>query len=137
MPLTIATVAHDASKDALLDWIGRHEAALAPHRLLATGTTGGRIAARFPALRVEAVLSGLQGGDLQIGARVAEGRVDAIVFLFDPLWAQPHEPDVRALIRVAALKNVPMAVNLASAEMLIRSLPAIAAARDAGPAIPG
>ena len=128
--LTIAVIAHDASKSALVDWVGRHVATLRPHRLLATGTTGARIAERHPELPVEAVLSGPLGGDQQIGARVAEGRVDAIVFLFDPLWAQPHEPDVRALIRIAALRDVPIALNLASAELLAAALPGMAAAKD-------
>jgi methylglyoxal synthase len=128
--LTIAVIAHDASKPALVDWIGRHVATLRPHRLLATGTTGARIAERHPELPIEAVLSGPLGGDQQIGARVAEGRVDAIVFLFDPLWAQPHEPDVRALIRIAALRDVPIALNLASAELLAAALPGMAAAKD-------
>jgi methylglyoxal synthase len=128
--LTIAVIAHDASKPALVDWIGRHVATLRPHRLLATGTTGARIAERHSELPIEAVLSGPLGGDQQIGARVAEGRVDAIVFLFDPLWAQPHEPDVRALIRIAALRDVPIALNLASAELLAAALPGMAAAKD-------
>ncbi len=132
MPLTIAVIAHDASKPALVDWVGRHIGALRPHRLLATGTTGARIRERYPDLRVEAVLSGPLGGDQQIGARVAEGRVDAIVFLFDPLWAQPHEPDVRALIRIAALRDVPIAVNPATAELLAAALPGMAAAKDGG-----
>ena len=129
-PLTIAVIAHDTSKPALVDWVGRHGAALRPHRLLATGTTGARIAERHPDLQVEAVLSGPLGGDQQIGARVAEGRVDAIVFLFDPLWAQPHEPDVRALIRIAALRDVPIALNPASADLLAAALPGMAAAKE-------
>ncbi|MBX6376680.1 MAG: methylglyoxal synthase [Acetobacteraceae bacterium] len=131
MPLTIAVIAHDTSKPVLVEWIGRHIEVLRPHLLLATGTTGARIRERYPELRVEAVLSGPLGGDQQIGARVAEGRVDAIVFLFDPLWAQPHEPDVRALIRIATLRDVPIAVNPATAELLAAALPAMAAAKEA------
>ncbi|GGG43398.1 hypothetical protein GCM10010964_33500 [Caldovatus sediminis] len=134
MPLTIAVIAHDASKPALVDWVGRHVEVLRPHRLVATGTTGARIRERHPDLSVETVLSGPLGGDQQIGARVAEGRVDAIVFLFDPLWAQPHEPDVRALIRIAALRDVPIAVNPATAELLAAALPRLAAAREASAA---
>jgi methylglyoxal synthase len=122
MPLTIALIAHDATKQVLADWTERNRARLAPHAILSTGTTGGRLKERCPELQVESVLSGPKGGDLQIGARVAEGGVDAIVFLFDPLASQPHEPDVRALIRVAALKNVPIAVNLAGAEILAAAL---------------
>ena len=134
MPLTIALIAHDATKPALADWAERHRRALAPHAILATGTTGGLLGGRCPELRIESVLSGPKGGDLQIGARVAEGRVDAIVFLFDPLASQPHEPDVRALIRVAALRDVPIAVNLAGAEILAAALPRMAerAASSAG-----
>ena len=123
----IALIAHDTLKDALVDWVGRHHAALARHRLLATGTTGGRILDRCPELSLERLLSGPQGGDQQIGARIAEGRVDAMVFLFDPLWAQPHEPDVRALIRIAALRDLPIAVNLATAELLAAALPGLEA----------
>lgn len=134
MPLTIALIAHDATKPALIAWAERHRALLAPHAILATGTTGARLAERCPELRIERVLSGPRGGDLQIGARVAEGRVDAIVFLFDPLTAQPHEPDVRALIRVAALANLPIAVNLAGAEILAGALERME--RDRGEFLP-
>jgi methylglyoxal synthase len=131
VPLTIAVIAHDASKPALVEWVSRHIEVLRPHRLIATGTTGARIRERHPDLPIEKVLSGPLGGDQQIGARVAEGRVDAIVFLFDPLWAQPHEPDVRALIRIATLRDVPIAVNPATAEILAAALPRLAAAREA------
>lgn len=124
---TVALIAHDAAKPALLDWAARHETALAACRLLATGTTGTRLRERFPTLDIETVLSGPRGGDLQIGSRIAEGRVAALVFLTDPLWAQPHEPDVRALIRVATLANIPVAVNLASAELLATALPSLGA----------
>jgi methylglyoxal synthase len=127
---TIALIAHDTRKSTLVDWVGRHLAVLAPHRLIATGTTGTRILARFPELSLEPLLSGPEGGDQQIGARIAEGKVTAVVFLFDPLWAQPHEPDVRALIRIAALRDVPIALNLASAELLAAALPGMAAAKD-------
>lgn len=123
----IALIAHDTLKDALVEWVGRHRAELARHQLLATGTTGGRILDRCPELSLERLLSGPQGGDQQIGARIAEGRVDAMVFLFDPLWAQPHEPDVRALIRIAALRDLPVAVNLATAELLAAALPGLVA----------
>jgi methylglyoxal synthase len=126
MELTLALIAHDACKPVLADWAVRHMALLVPHRILATATIGGVLRRHCPALRVEAVLSGPRGGDLQIGARVAEGAVSAVVFLFDPLLAQPHEPDVRALIRICALHDVPIAVNLASAEILAQALPLLA-----------
>jgi methylglyoxal synthase len=127
----IALIAHDTLKDTLVEWVGRHHPALARHRLLATGTTGARILDRFPDLDLERLLSGPQGGDQQIGGRIAEGRVDALVFLFDPLWAQPHEPDVRALIRIAALRDLPVAVNLATAEVLAAALASLGAGRPA------
>lgn len=121
---TVALIAHDTSKPKLLDWVARHQAVLARFRLIATGTTGARIAERFPALSIEPLLSGPLGGDLQIGSRIAGGDVLALVFLFDPLWAQPHEPDVRALIRIAALRDIPVALNLATAELLAAHLAA-------------
>lgn len=124
--LTVALIAHDTSKPKLLDWVARHEPVLARFHLIATGTTGARIAERFPALDVEPVLSGPLGGDLQIGSRIASGDVVALVFLFDPLWAQPHEPDVRALIRIAALRDIPVALNLATAELLAQCLAGLA-----------
>ena len=124
----IALIAHDTLKEALVDWVGRHHALLLRHRLLATGTTGGRILERYPDLTLERMLSGPQGGDQQIGGRIAEGQVEAMVFLFDPLWAQPHEPDVRALIRIAALRDIPVAMNLATAELLAAALAGLEAA---------
>ncbi|HEY8613538.1 MAG TPA: methylglyoxal synthase [Roseomonas sp.] len=117
--LTIALIAHDARKDTLIAWAERHRTVLSSHRIVATGTTGRRLKNAVPELEVECLLSGPQGGDLQIGARVAEGRVDAIVFLTDPLWAQPHEPDVRALMRAAVVHDVPLALNLRTAEILV------------------
>lgn len=124
---SLALIAHDASKPVLLDWVARHRVALRAFHLVATGTTGALIAERFPDLSVEPVLSGPRGGDLQIGARLAEGHIAGMVFLFDPLWAQPHEPDVRALIRVAALANIPVALNLATANLLAAALPTLGA----------
>jgi methylglyoxal synthase len=128
--LTVALIAQDATKPILAAWAVRHRALLAPHDILATATTGAVLREHCPELSVETVLSGPRGGDLQIGARVAEGRVDAIVFLFDPLVSQPHEPDARALIRVAALRDVPIAVNLATAEMLAGAIETLARARQ-------
>lgn len=121
---TIALIAHDAAKAALLEWAERHRSLLARCRVIATGTTASRLRERFPELDVEAVLSGPRGGDLQIGGRIAEGTIAAVVFLTDPLAAQPHEPDVRALIRVATLVNVPVAVNVATADILGAALTA-------------
>ncbi|UFN47014.1 methylglyoxal synthase [Roseomonas sp. OT10] len=123
--LTLALIAHDTRKDALVAWAERHRAVLSGHRVVATGTTGQRLKEAIPELKVERVLSGPQGGDLQIGARVAEGRVDAIIFLIDPLWAQPHEPDVRALMRIAVVHDVPLALNLRTAEALVAGWPTV------------
>lgn len=117
---TIALVAHDQRKADLLAWAGRHRAALAAHRLVATGTTGALLADEL-GLDLVRLESGPLGGDMQLGAMVAERGVDLLVFLWDPLSAQPHEPDVRALLRVATLWNVPVATNLATADLLIAS----------------
>jgi methylglyoxal synthase len=98
-----------------------YEELLKPHRLFATGTTGKRIA-EATSLQVHRFLSGPLGGDQQIGALVAENRMDLIVFFRDPLAAQPHEPDILALLRLADVHNIPVATNLAAAEIRIRAV---------------
>jgi len=118
---TIALVAHDAKKQDMVAFIRRFEAALARHRLIATAATG-QLIRDSTGLRVETVLSGPQGGDLQIGARVAAGEVDMVIFLRDPLAAQPHEPDIAALLRVCEVHNVPFVTNIAGAQILISSI---------------
>jgi methylglyoxal synthase len=118
---TIALIAHDAKKQDMLAFIRRFEAALARHRLIATAATG-QLIRDSTGLRVETVLSGPQGGDLQIGARVAAGEVDMVIFLRDPLAAQPHEPDIAALLRVCEVHNVPFVTNIAGAQILISSI---------------
>ena len=118
---TIALIAHDAKKPDMLAFIRRFEAALAKHRLVATALTG-QLIRDSTGLRVETVLSGPQGGDLQIGARVAAGEVDMVIFLRDPLAAQPHEPDIAALLRVCEVHNVPFVTNIAGAQILISSI---------------
>jgi len=117
---TIALVAHDRRKADLLSWARDHRAALASHRLVATGTTGQLLADELglELLRLE---SGPLGGDMQLGAKLSRQEVDLLVFLWDPLSAQPHEPDVRALLRIATLWNVPVATNLATADLLVTS----------------
>lgn len=114
----LALIAHDAKKEEMVAFCQRHRALLSRFPLLATGTTGRRIA-EATGLPVKRLLSGPLGGDQQIGARVAEGRVLAVIFFRDPLTAQPHEPDVQALLRVCDVHGVPLASNPAAAEALI------------------
>jgi methylglyoxal synthase len=114
----LALIAHDAKKEEMAAFAKRHKDLLARFPLLATGTTGARVQ-EATGLPVERVLSGPLGGDQQIGARVAEGRVLAVIFLQDPLSAKPHEPDVQALMRVCNVHGVPLATNLAAAEALM------------------
>ncbi len=116
----IALIAHDSCKDDLLDWIGYNHAVLREHDLLATGTTGGLVETRW-GLPVTRLKSGPLGGDQQMGARIADGEIDVLVFFWDPLDAHPHEPDVRALLRIAVLYNVPTACNRATADFLVAS----------------
>lgn len=114
----LALIAHDAKKEAMVDFCRRHRELLARFPLVATGTTGRRIE-EATGLEVEKLLSGPLGGDQQMGARVAEGRILAVLFFRDPLTAQPHEPDVQALLRVCDVHGVPLATNLAAAEALV------------------
>ena len=117
----IALVAHDRMKDRMVMLATEFSAPLQQHTLMATGTTGGRLQAEV-GLSVERLLSGPLGGDLQIGARLSVGQVDAVVFLRDPMTAQPHEPDINALVRACDVHNVPCATNVATARMLLDDL---------------
>ena len=117
----VALIAHDKLKGAMLAFARTHRAVLARFPLVATATTGKLLSTEL-GLTIETMLSGPQGGDQQIGARIAEERIAAVFFLRDPLTAQPHEPDVTALLRVCDVHNVPLATNLGSAEALVRSL---------------
>ncbi len=121
MPKTVALIAHDGKKDEMVTFVRTHRELLAKYNLLATGTTG-KIIGEATGLVVQRMNSGPLGGDQQIGAKVASGEVDAVFFLRDPLTAQPHEPDVTALLRVCDVHNVPLATNLATAEIIIHGL---------------
>jgi methylglyoxal synthase len=117
---TIAIVAHDNKKKDLLAWAKFNRDALSRHKLVATGTTGTLLEAELD-LSVVRVQSGPLGGDQQIGAKISEGEVDVLIFFWDPLEPHPHDPDVKALLRIAVVWNIPIACNRASADFLISS----------------
>lgn len=119
--MKIALIAHDEKKPQMIQLVTAYEEILKHHELYATGTTGKKIMESTD-LEVSRFNSGPLGGDQQIGALISVNKIDLVIFLRDPLTAQPHEPDVNALIRLADVYNVPLATNLGTAEVLIRGL---------------
>lgn len=117
---SIALIAHDNKKQDLIDWCERHVEILKKHTLCGTGTTARMITSRT-GLTVKGYNSGPLGGDQQIGAKIVEGRIDLAIFFSDPLTAQPHDPDVKALLRIAQVYDIPVATNKATADFLITS----------------
>lgn len=116
----IALVAHDNKKDDLIDWAIYNKAVLSKHQLFATGTTG-RLLEEALDISVVRLLSGPLGGDQQIGALIAEGKVDMLFFFWDPMEAQPHDPDIKALLRLCVVWNIPMACDRATADYIVTS----------------
>ncbi|MTH97477.1 methylglyoxal synthase [Roseibium sp. RKSG952] len=117
----LALVAHDAKKDLMINFVRRNVDKLVHFDLVATGTTGGRILEACPSLSLTRLKSGPLGGDQQIGAIIAEGKLSGLFFFADPLSPMPHDVDVKALMRLALVYDLPMALNLATAEILLRS----------------
>lgn len=119
--MKIALIAHDKKKPEMIAFVMKHREVLRKHELVATGTTG-QLIAEATGLPVERMLSGPLGGDQQIGSLIARGEIGCVIFLRDPLTAQPHEPDITALLRVCDVHNVPLATNDATARFLIEAI---------------
>jgi len=121
MNMKIALIAHDKKKDAMVSFTQAYQYSLSKHELFATGTTGQRIH-EGTGLELHRFRSGPLGGDQQIGAMIAKNDMDMVIFFRDPLTAQPHEPDISALMRLCDVYDIPLATNMGSAEILIRAL---------------
>lgn len=118
---TLALVAHDAKKEVMVEFAQRNQDKLKTFELVATGTTGGRIQEKCPHLAIRRLKSGPLGGDQQIGAMIAQGELQGLFFFVDPLSPMPHDVDIKALMRLALVYDIPMALNLTTAEILLRS----------------
>jgi methylglyoxal synthase len=119
--MSVALIAHDEKKPELIDFATEHSDILERHEIVATGTTGKKLM-EATKLDVERKASGPLGGDMQIGAEIADGEIEVVIFLRDPLTAQPHEPDISALLRICDVHDVPLATNLASADAVLNGL---------------
>lgn len=117
---TIALIAHDNKKSDIVNWALKNKDTLSKYELCGTGTTA-KLVAEATDLKVKRYLSGPLGGDQQIGAKVAEGKIDVVIFFWDPLETQPHDPDVKALLRIAVVYDIPIATNRATADYVIHS----------------
>lgn len=119
--MNVALIAHDKKKSMMIEFCKKHKDLLSKHTLFATGTTG-KMISEATGLKVNRFLSGPLGGDQQIGAKVASGEMNLVIFFRDPLTAQPHEPDVSALLRLADVHAVPLATNLSTAEVMLNCM---------------
>ncbi|MBQ7227854.1 MAG: methylglyoxal synthase [Clostridia bacterium] len=117
---TIALIAHDNKKQEMIEWAKANKTTLSQYELCGTGTTA-KLVSESTGLTVKRYLSGPLGGDQQIGAKIAEGEIEAVIFFWDPLQAQPHDPDVKALLRIAVVYDIPIATNKATADYVITS----------------